>query len=818
MNRFICIHGHFYQPPRENPWLEAVEVQDSAYPFRDWNERITAECYSPNTASRIFDANRRIVDIVNNYSKISFNFGPTLLSWMEEHTPEVYQGILDADIESRKNFSGHGSAIAQVYNHMIMPLSHPRDQKTQAIWGIEDFRYRFGREPESIWLAETAVNTDTLEVLADLGIKFTILAPHQAGKIKLIGDDEWTDVSESKIDPKRAYLCRLPSGNQINLFFYDGAISQELAFGNLLKNGENLAGRLTQTFREDDQPQLVHIATDGETYGHHQKHGDMALAYCLHYIESNNLAKITNYGEFLENFPPEYEAQIIDNTSWSCAHGIERWRSDCGCNSGRPGWKQEWRAPLRFALDWLRDELSPLYEEKISKYVKDPWKLRDDYIQIILNRAPENIDRVFKASGIKRDLSEEEKVAILKLLEMERHAMLMYTSCGWFFDEISGIETMQVILYAARAIQLANSLFGKDLEPEFVKKLKGAPSNIPEVGDGANAYRMYVKPAIIDLQRVAAHYAVSSLFENYSENPKIFSYEVFIDFFERMEAGKTKMVIGKTRMRSRVTYETIVFSFAFMHLGDHNVNGGVRETLGEEAFREMYSEMKEAFKKLNIAEIILLMDKHFETHNYTLWHLFKDESRKVFNKILAETVADIDHTFREIYLHHYAIMQAMKDANTPIPKEMKTVLEYSINADFKKALLSSDKIKEAEFTHLVDEAKKWQVEIDRATIGFLGSQRITDMMNELKKSPADIELLKDICSITENLQNIQIDVDLWKAQNALFELHKDIFDSFYEKAAANDELAKEWVTYFAKLEKLMDVELITDKALEIING
>lgn len=817
MNRFICIHGHFYQPPRENPWLEAIEVQDSAYPFRDWNERITAECYSPNTASRIFDEKRRIINIVNNYSKISFNFGPTLLSWMESHSPEVYQGILDADIESRKNFSGHGSAIAQVYNHMIMPLSHPRDQKTQAIWGIEDFRYRFSREPEGIWLAETAVNTDTLEVLAELGVKYTILAPHQAGKIRPIGTEEWTDVSGSKVDPKRAYLCRLPSGNEINLFFYDGSISQELAFGDLLKNGENLANRLSQTFREDDLPQLAHIATDGETYGHHQKHGDMALAYCLHYIESNNLAKITNYGEFLENFPPEYEAEIIDNTSWSCAHGIERWRSDCGCNSGHPTWRQQWRAPLRFALDWLRDELSPLYEKEISKYVKDPWKLRDDYIQIILNRTPENIDRVFKASGIKRELTDDEKVAILKLLEMERHAMLMYTSCGWFFDEISGIETMQVILYAARAIQLANSLFNKDFEPDFVDKLKDAPSNIPNVGTGANAYKMYVKPAIIDLQRVAAHYAVSSLFEDYAENPKIFSYEVFIDFFERLEAGKTKMVIGKTRMRSCVTYETITFSFAFIHLGDHNVNGGVRETLGEEAFRQMYTEIKTAFQKLNIAEIILLMDKHFETHNYSLWHLFKDESRKVFNKILEDTLANVEFTFKQIYENHYAIMQAMKEANTPIPKAIKTVLEYAINADFRKTFLASEKIEEAKFKHLAEEAKKWQVEIDGKMIGLLGSQKITNMMNDLKKNPADLDLLKDLCTVIENLQKLDIDINLWKAQNAIFEMHKDIFHVFFEKAA-DDETAKEWVLNYNKLEGLMHVDLVSDETLETING
>ncbi|HKG22327.1 MAG TPA: DUF3536 domain-containing protein, partial [Blastocatellia bacterium] len=366
MSRHICIHGHFYQPPRENPWLEEVELQDSSFPYHDWNQRITAECYAPNAASRILDKSGRLTDIVNNYSKISFNFGPTLLSWMERHAPAVHRTILDADGESRESFSGHGSALAQVYNHVIMPLASPRDKRTQVVWGIRDFEYRFGRKPEGMWLAETAVDIETLETLAQNGIRFTILAPRQAARVRSPGK-RWRDVSGGRVDPKQPYRYNLPSGKSIDLFFYDGPISQDVAFNNLLASGERFAGRLLRAFTgTHGQNQLVHIATDGETYGHHHRHGDMALAYCIRHIESNNLAKVTVYGEYLEKFPPAQEVEILENTSWSCAHGVERWRQNCGCSTGREGWTQAWRSPLRQALDWLRDGLEAVYERELS--------------------------------------------------------------------------------------------------------------------------------------------------------------------------------------------------------------------------------------------------------------------------------------------------------------------------------------------------------------------------------------------------------------------------------------------------------------------
>ena len=370
--QYLCVHGHFYQPPRENPSLESVEFQDSAYPYHDWNERVTAECYAPNAAARILDGENRIVKITNNYSKISFNFGPTLLSWLQERFPRVYQSILEGDRESATRHAGHGSALAQAYNHMIMPLANRCDKVTQVKWGIRDFQHRFGRDPEGMWLPETAVDLQTLDILAEAGIKFTILAPRQASRVRRIGGRSWKDVSGDRIDPTRAYQVRLPSKRKMALFFYDGAIARAVAFEGLLGNGEQFATRLLSGLSQQrDWQQLMHIATDGESYGHHHRFGEMALAYALDYIEEKQLAKLTNYGEYLENNPPAHEVEIFENSSWSCVHGVERWKNNCGCNSGgHADWNQEWRGPLRQALDWLRDTLAPKYEEKARTFLK----------------------------------------------------------------------------------------------------------------------------------------------------------------------------------------------------------------------------------------------------------------------------------------------------------------------------------------------------------------------------------------------------------------------------------------------------------------
>jgi len=501
MERYLCVHGHFYQPPRENAWLEQIEIQDSAYPYHDWNERIAAECYTPNSESRILDHEHFITKIVNNYSRMSFNFSPTLLSWMERNVPGTYEAILNADRQSQERFSGHGSAMAQAYNHMIMPLASKRDKATQVLWGLTDFESRFNRAAEGMWLPETAVDIETLETLVDHGVKFTVLAPRQASRARRAGEEGWRDVSGEKVDPTTVYIQRLPSGRSIAIFFYDGPIAKAIAFEGLLSSGETLAIRLTSGFSEARTwPQLVNVAVDGETFGHHHRFGDMALAYALDYVENNHLARITNYAEFLELSPPAHEIEVFENSSWSCVHGIERWRSDCGCNTGaHPEWNQAWRGPLRDSLDWLRDTVAPLYERAAAQLVKDPWAARDDYINVIRDRSSQNLE-AFLSRHVHAPLDDAARVSLLRLLELQRHAMLMYTSCGWFFDDLSGIETAQIMQHAGRVAQLAHNLFENSTEEQFLEQLANARSNIAEQGTGhrglAGTYTCasYVRP------------------------------------------------------------------------------------------------------------------------------------------------------------------------------------------------------------------------------------------------------------------------------------------------------------------------------------
>lgn len=508
INRFICIHSHFYQPPREDPWTEEVMLEESAHPYHDWNERITAECYAPNTASPVFDQDGNLIHIINNYSWTSFDLGPTLLAWMEKKAPSVYKSILRADERSVKKFSGHGSAIAHPYSHVVLPLANARDRRTLVKWGIIDFQRHFHRYPEGMWLPETAVNYDTLEALAEEGIKFTILAPHQAEKVRKMGEEEWTDVSNGTIDPKRPYLCRLPSGKTLSIFFYDKYVSHDVAFGNLLDDGRAFAIRLVGAFTDEPIPQLENIATDGETYGHHRRYGHLALSACLHYIIAKKLARVTNYGEFLEKFPPEYEVRIIEDTSWSCAHGIERWRSGCGCNTGlHPSWRQDWRRPFREANDWLRDRLSECFELYGSKLLKDPWKAREDFISVAHKKSKENFE-YFLARHAVDELSHESMVKAIKLLEMQKQSLLMQMSCAWFFDDITSIECIQSMKHAARAIQLCQEATGVDLEGEYIRLLQKAKSNIIEEDDGSMIYLRKVKPYSVGAIKAAASWLV----------------------------------------------------------------------------------------------------------------------------------------------------------------------------------------------------------------------------------------------------------------------------------------------------------------------
>ena len=790
--RYLCIHGHFYQPPRENPWLEAIELQDSAYPYHDWNERITAECYAPNGCSRILDSENRISKIQNNYAWMSLNFGPTLLSWLKDKAPETYRDILAADLASSGHFSGHGSAIAQCYNHMIMPLANSRDKLTQVLWGLQDFRHRYGREPEGMWLPETAVDLESLEILAQQRIRFTVLAPSQAKSM----DGE--DVTGQRIDPTRAYLLKLPSGREINIFFYDGPISRAVAFEGLLNNGEQFARRLLDAFNDQrDWPQLGNIATDGETYGHHHAHGDMALAYAIDHIHSNGLAKITNYGEYLEHNPPTHRVEILENTAWSCVHGVGRWSADCGCNSGGRGdWNQAWRAPLRAAFDWLRDEIAGCYETTAAKYLKDPWAARDDYIQVVLNRAPESQDRFAAQHFRRKNLQRSDRVAVWKLLEMQRHTMLMYTSCGWFFDELSGLETVQVIQYAGRAVQLAQDLFGDSLEQRFLEKLALAKSNIPEHQDGAVIYAKFVKPAMLDLPKLAAHYAISSLFEHYPENTRIYSYSVDTRDYRARQAGKMRMAIGKARFTSEVTQESEMLMFGVIHFGGYNLDGGVARFESDEQYREVAKIMREAVTRSDLPAAIHALDQGFGGQTYSLKNLFKDEQRKVLREILRPTLERVEASHRELYENEAPLLRFMRDCHIPIPKELQVTAEFALNSAVRNALDQS-RLDPESLQSLLEDVRVIEAPLDQATLEITLRRNLERKAEAFLKDPSNQETLRAFRESVAIAKSVPLPLILWSLQNRCWE----ILQKLYPEMKRNGQ--SEWINEFEQLAGLL---------------
>jgi alpha-amylase/alpha-mannosidase (GH57 family) len=799
MERYVCIHGHFYQPPRENPWLEAIEIQDSAYPYHDWNERIAAECYAPNRASRILNSQARIDQIVNNYSRMSFNFGPTLLAWLEHADPQTYQAIFAADADSQERFGGHGSALAQAYNHMILPLANRRDKRTQVIWGIRDFELRFARRPEGVWLPETAVDLETLDVVAEQGIKFTILSPYQAKRSRPLGGRAWRDVSEGRIDPTMAYQIRLPSGRSLALFFYDGPISQAVAFQGLLEKGEYLVGRFLSAFSDTAKhAQLVHIATDGETYGHHQKFGDMALAYALHQFESQESTRITNYGQFLELHPPTHEVQIYENSSWSCVHGVERWRSNCGCSTGgHPGWSQAWRAPLRDTLDRLRDRLCPLYEEKARDYFKDPWAARDAYIDVVLDRSPENVES-FLSQQAKRKLDRDETVTALKLLGIQRHAMLMYTSCGWFFDEISRIETIQVMQYAGRAMQLSAELFGTDFESSVLEGLDGAQSNIPELGSGRRVYERFVKPSVIDLPKVGAHYAVSSLFEEYPEIACVYCYEVRREDFKVLQSGRVRMALGRIEVTSDITRESSSLIIGVVHLGDHNFTGGVRTFKGIEEYEALAHEIEEVFSRGDIPELIRAVDKSFGLGTYSLKLLFRDQQRKILEVILDSTRAEAEALYRRFYEDHSSLARFLAELGLPVPKPLKMAAQFLLNTDLRRAFDSSQ-IDVTRIQSLLQEGKMALADLDVSGLEYAARKALIRLAHDFAQQPEDLARIQTLNAALDLVAGLPFEVNLWEPQNLYYEVMRRLAPDLHAKAYAPDEASRAWATGFMRL-------------------
>ena len=785
--------------------MEAVESQDSASPYHDWTDRITAECYLPNGASRILDGAGRIAKIVNNYARISFNFGPTLLSWMAERAPLAYEQILKADRESQQIFSGHGSAIAQAYNHLILPLANSRDKQTQIVWGIEDFRHRFGRDPEGMWLPETAVDLETLEILSSQGIKFTILAPYQAARLRRDKAKEWINLDGRGIDSKRAYACNLPSGRSISLFFYDAVVSRAVAFEKLLFSGENLARRLLGRFDpEGDSAQLIHIATDGESYGHHHIHGDMALAYALDYLGQNKTVRMTNYGEYLAQHPPVQEVEILERTSWSCAHGVGRWDSNCGCNSGGNGlWKQEWRRPLREALDWLRDELAPLYQAAAKELLRDPWTARDEYGRVITDHASGKIDSFLDEHAV-RNLSAEEVVRALRLLEMQRHLMLMYTSCGWFFDEPTGPETVQVLQYAARAVQLSEVLFGSKREEQFLTRLERVWSNIPECGNGRNIYEKFVRPAMVDLYCLAAHYAISSLFDGYRDGNPVYCYQVHLQEVHQFEKGRAKLAIGRSQIISRSTRARLTFSFAVLFLGDHKLVAGIGPCPDDERFLLLLEQVSVAFSAEDFAGCSALIDERFRGATYSLKSLMHEERQQIARRIVDSTLADITRAPAAAYEQHASLVRFLSELHIPMPAILRVSVEFALGNAI-QSCLAEEKLDTDRIQKLLDTARQEACTFGDFSFELPLRQRLEKVLDCWAKDPFDLRKLGELEALVLLTQVPPFRLGLWQAQNVYCERLQVI------SREQDVRFSEKWLDAFQKLGTLLGVTV--DKAL-----
>ncbi len=787
--RYVCIHGHFYQPPRENPWLDVVEAQDSAAPFHDWNERITRECYAPNTRARLLDHQGRIINLLNNYAWISFNFGPTLLSWFEEHTPDVLRDIAEADRVSAQRRGGHGNAVAQVYNHMILPLASERDKRTQVLWGLADFRRRFGREAEGMWLAETAVDTPSLEALAEAGVKYTILSPYQAKRWRKIGGKEWSG-DTGGVDPSRAYTMKLPSGKSISLFFYDGNISQQVAFERLLDDGERFVHRILSGLSDArEHPQLMHIATDGESYGHHHPHGDMALAYVLKRLEELPDVKLTNYGEFLELHPPTWEVEIHEKSAWSCAHGVGRWSEDCGCKM-RGDFHQKWREPLRKGLDGLKKELDHLFSTRGRECFPDPWEARDAYIDVVLDRTPESIATFLKDHG-HPDLDRGQGRDALRLLEMQRDGMLMYTSCGWFFDEISGLETTQCLHYAARAIHIARQ-FNRDFEQKFTQTLSLAPSNLAKFGDGRGVWDQVIKPARVDIDRVLAHSAISLIYASRDTEERSYPFDLEVLDEEVRSRGSSRLAVGRLRAQSHRTWDEAEADFVVIHYGGLDFHAVLRPPSLPGPYADLKRRLVDAYRGGSLADVTTLMTREFQGRVHRLDDLFNDEQRRIIGIVLRDRIDDYQRTFERLTREDGDVLHRLGQLDQPIPKPLQAAASSYLDLTLREAVEQIETDGSVETIHdLYSRGKGWGYQPESALLEKVLSESLQRVLRSLDPS-ADLPLLFTRArQLLEAGTLLGISCARWEIQNQLLDA--------YARLSAASALNPQLISTFADL-------------------
>jgi alpha-amylase/alpha-mannosidase (GH57 family) len=772
----LIVHGHFYQPPRENPWTGALDREESAHPYHDWNERIFAECYRPNAFARIFDGSGRIERIVNNYANISFNFGPTLMHWLAASHPRAYTRIIEADRISVRRHHGHGNAIAQGYNHAILPLCNERDRLTQVLWGIGDFRHRFGREPEALWMPETACNDATLATLIEAGLRFAILSPHQAERVRPLKGGEWRVVSNGSIDPRRPYryFHRDGSGRSIVLFFYDDPMARAIAFEGALTSSRNLLERLTMA-RGEEGP-LVNVATDGESYGHHFHFGDRCLAYALEVEAAGHGFEVTNYGDFLENHSPQDEVEIKagpdgEGTAWSCAHGVGRWYRDCGCSTGaQEGWNQAWRGPLRRAFDLLRDRSAEYFEEAGADLFRDPWAARDQYIDLLVNPSARREEFLERRAG--RRLHDAEMVRALNLLELQRAAMLMYTSCGWFFADVSGIETVQVMKYAGRALDLIEEL---DLElprDEFLDALAEAKSNIPLMGNGADVYRRFVTPCRTTPRRIAAHLAISGLANYGAEHGAIGDYEFHKSNYQQRQHGRLTLATCRLLVRAHTTGHERDFAAAALHIGGMDFYCTLSPYPGSIRFRRAADSLWERFHGASLPLLLRLMREQFGPDEFGLEDVLADGRWAISGMVFGYLSEDLTAEFVRLYEQDRRSIEMLHESGFELPAELRLLSEFTLGRRLEQAILEQngnlDPVGYDLAAAIADEIERYRYNVDKSSADRHFSEMIAAASDEAAANPTPENTRRALDAIAI-AKRLRLAPNLDSAQEAIYD-------------------------------------------------
>ncbi|HEX8722635.1 MAG TPA: DUF3536 domain-containing protein [Pyrinomonadaceae bacterium] len=778
MTTALVIHGHFYQPPRENPWTELVEREPGASPYHDWNERIHEECYRPNAFARISDTQGRVEQVVNNYARLSFNFGPTLLNWLERHRPETYARVLAADRESARLRGGHGNAVAQGYHHAILPLCNDRDRRTQIRWGLADFRLRFGREAESLWLPETACDDATLEALVEEGVRFVVLSPFQAAAVRAAGSAGWQALADGGVDTSVPYkfLHRDGSGRSIAVFFYDGQLARAVAFEGLLASSQGLVGACARAARGGGA-QIVSVATDGESYGHHFRWGDRSVAYALEVEAARAGLRVTNYGEFLDGREPAHEVRLRggpggEGTAWSCAHGLGRWSRDCGCNASAPeGWNQRWRAPLRAAFDFLRDDLAPKFEEAAGRLLKDPWAARDEYVEML---GPGGAARRedFLRRHAPRSLSDDEKVRALTLLEAQRAAMTMYTSCGWFFNDVSGIETVQTLRYAGRVVERMAELGLAPPTDGFLEILSEARSNVPAHGTGADIFRRALRQSRVTPQRVAAHVAICNLVEpgGRAEECESAGYGYRMQDFRKQRHGRVTLETARLALEEEATGRRHEYALAAMHFGEVDYYCALRPFGGAREFEGAAERLWSQLRAASLPVLLRAAQSEFGPEEFGLEALLPQGqghlSRGVFGKLVSRFMEE----YESLYEENRRVIERLQEIGFQPPRELRLAAELTVGLRLEREIRGQRR-GAGDYGAAVEiarDAARYGYRIDRTSVTRVFEETVTEAARLVVVRP-DAENVRSARALIDLGRELGLEANLERGQEIIYE-------------------------------------------------